>query len=57
MQRKVDSFQWRIIRTFVLNVRWLTIVKSEEIFTKTKLKIKNLKIALRWYWSYLGAEL
>ena len=38
IQRKVDSFQRRIIRTFLLNFRWPTIVKYEEIFTKTKLK-------------------
>ena len=36
MQRKVDSFQGRIIRTFVLNVRWPTIVKNQEIFAETK---------------------
>ena len=34
MQRKVDSFQRRIIRTFVLNVRWPTIVKNQEILPK-----------------------
>ena len=34
MQRKVDSFQRRIIRTFALNVRWPSIVKNEEIFAK-----------------------
>ena len=38
MERKVDSFQQRIIRTFVLNVRWPAIVKKEEIFAKTKLE-------------------
>ena len=38
VQRKVDSFQRRIIRTFVLNIRLPTIVKNEEIFTKTKLE-------------------
>ena len=34
MQRKVDSFQRRIIRTFVLNIRWPSIVQNEEIFAK-----------------------
>ena len=47
MQRKVDSFQRRIIRTFVLNVRWPTIVKNEEIFTKTKLEPWSIIIGKR----------
>ena len=38
MQRKLDSFQQRIIRTFVLNFRWPAIVKNKEIFIKTKLE-------------------
>ena len=38
MQSKVGSSQRRIVRTFVLNVRWPTIVKNKEIFTKTKLE-------------------
>ena len=38
MQRQVDSFQRRIIRTFVLNVRWPTIVKNEEIFTEKEIR-------------------
>ena len=38
MQRQVDSFQRRIIRTFVLNVRWQTIVKNEEIFTEKEIR-------------------
>ena len=52
MKRKVDSFQRRIIRTFVLNVRWPTIVKKEEIFTKTKLEPWSIiigKRCLKWF--------
>ena len=52
MQRKVDSFQLRIITTFVLNVRWPTIVKDEEIFTKTKLEPWSIIIEkrhLKWF--------
>ena len=52
MQRKVDSFQRRIIRTFVLNVRWPIIVKNEEIFTKTKLEPWPIIIGkrrLKWF--------
>ena len=52
MQRKVDSFQRRIIRTFALNVRWPTIVKNEEIFTKTKLEPWSIIIGkrrLKWF--------
>ena len=51
MQRKVDSFQQQIIRTFVLNVRWPIIVKNE-IFTKTKLKPWSIIIGkrrLKWF--------
>ena len=51
MQRKVDPFQQQIIRTFVLNVRWPTIVKNE-IFTKTKLKPWSIIIGkrrLKWF--------
>ena len=47
MHRKVNSFQRRIIRTFVLNVRWPTIVKNEEIFTKTKLEPWSIIIGKR----------
>ena len=52
MQRKVDSFQRRIIRTFVLKVRWPSIVKNEEIFTKTKLELWSIiieKRRLKWF--------
>ena len=52
MQRKVDSFQRRIITTFVLNVRWPTIVKNEDIFTKTKLEPWSIIIGkrhLKWF--------
>ena len=52
MQRKVDSFQRRFIRTFVLNVRWPTIAKNEEIFTKTKLESWSIIIGkrrLKWF--------
>ena len=52
MQRKEGSFQRRIIRTFVLNVRWPTIVKNEEIFTKTKLELWSIiigKRCLKWF--------
>ena len=52
MQRKVDSFLQRIIRTFVLNVQWPTIVNNEEIFTKTKLEPWSLiirKMGLKWF--------
>ena len=52
MQHKVDSFQRRIIRTFVLNVRWPTKVKNEEIFTKSKLEPWSIiarKRCLKWF--------
>ena len=51
MQRKVDSFLRQIIRTFVLNVQWSTIVKNE-IFTKTKLEPWSIiirKMRLKWF--------
>ena len=38
MRSKVDSSQRQVIRTFVLNVRWPTTVKNEEIYVKTKLE-------------------
>ena len=52
MQRNVDSFLQRIIRTFVLNVQWPTIAKNEEIFTKTKLEPWSIiirKMRLKWF--------
>ena len=52
MQREVDSFQRRIIRTFVLNVRLPAIVKDEEIFTRTKLEPWSIIIGerrLKWF--------
>ena len=52
MQRQVDSFQRRIISTFVLNVRWPTIVKNEEIVTKTKFESWSIIIGnrrLKWF--------
>ena len=52
MQRKVDSVQRRIVRTFVLNVGWPTVVKNEEIFTKTKLELRSIIIGkrrLKWF--------
>ena len=52
MQRKVDSFQRRIIATLVLNVQWPTNVKNREIFTKTKLEPWSIIIGkrrLKWF--------
>ena len=52
MQCKVDSFQRRIIRMFVLNVRWATAAKNEEIFTKTKLEPWSIIIGkrrIKWF--------
>ena len=52
MQPNVDSFQRRIIRTLVLNVRWSTIVKNEVTFTKTKLEPWSIIIGkrrLKWF--------
>ena len=52
MLRKVDSFRRRIIRTFVLKVRLPTIVKNEEIFTKTKVEPWSIIIGkryLKWF--------
>ena len=52
MQRKVDSFQRRIIATLVLNVQWPTNVKNIEIFTKTKLEPWSIIIGkrrLKWF--------
>ena len=52
MQRKVDSFQRQIIRTFLLNVRRPTIVKNKKTFTKTKLEpwfIIIGKRRLKWF--------
>ena len=51
-QRKVDSFLRRIIRTFVLNVQWPTIVKNEETFTRTKLEPWSIiirEMRLKWF--------
>ena len=52
MQHKVDSFQRPIIKTFVFNIRWPTIVKNEQIFTKTKLEPWSIIIGkrhLKWF--------
>ena len=52
MQSKVDSVQRQIIRLFVLNVRWQTVVKNEEIFTKIKLEPWSIIIGtrrLKWF--------
>ena len=38
MQSKVETFQSRINRIFVLNFQWPTIVENEEIYAKTKLE-------------------
>ena len=39
IQSKVNSFQRWITWTFVLNIRWPTIVKNKKIYTKTKLEL------------------
>ena len=50
IQIKVDSFQRRIIGTFVLNDWWTTIVRNEEIFTKTVIITKVTgKRRLIWF--------
>ena len=52
MQSKLDSFQRRIIRIFVLNVRWPNIVKNEEMFTKKKKEPWSIIIGkrrLKWF--------
>ena len=47
VQRKVDSFRRRIIKIFVMNVPWPTIVKNEEFFTKKKLEPWSIIIGKR----------
>ena len=52
LESKVDSFQRRIIRTFVLNILWPNIVKIKQIFTKMKLELSSLIIGkkrLKWF--------
>ena len=60
MQRKVDSFQRRIIATLVLNVQWPTNVKNREIFTKTKLEPWSIiieKRRLKWFGKIVRMDL
>ena len=59
MQRKVDSFQRRVIGTFALNIRWPTIEKNKEIFTKTKLELWSIIIGkrhLKWFGKIAGMD-
>ena len=35
IKKQIDSFQRRLIRTFILNVKWPTIVKNEQVYEKT----------------------
>ena len=33
--KTINTFQWRLLRTYVLNVKWPNIVKNEDIYRKT----------------------
>ena len=60
MQRIVDSLQRLIIRTIFLNIWWPTIVKKEEIFTKTKLESWSIitgKRCFKWFAKVAGMDL
>ena len=52
LNKQIDSFQRRLLRTFVLNIKWPTIVKNENVYEITKCvpwskSIVNRK--LKWF--------
>ena len=50
MQKNIHSLERRIIRTFILNVRWPTIFKNQELSVETKLKPWTFrKRRLKWF--------
>lgn len=52
-EKAIDSFQRRILRSCVLNIRWPTIVKNEDVYTLTNQKPWSKTIAHRRL-SWLG---
>ena len=44
---KIDSFQRRIIREIILNVKWPVVVKNEDVYETTKSKPWSETIKLR----------
>ena len=50
--QKIDSFQRRILRTHVLNVRWPKVIKNEDVYRLTKAKPWSTEISerrLKWF--------
>ena len=49
---QIDSFQRRILRSYVLNIRWPKIVKNEDVYEKTKTEPWSKTIEkkrLKWF--------
>ena len=49
---QIDSFQRKLIRTFILNVKWPIIVKNEDVYEQTKISplTKTIKYRrLKWF--------
>ena len=47
LNAQIDSFQRRLIRKFILNVKWPDVVKNEQVYSITKLKPWSETIKLR----------
>ena len=52
LENQIDSFQRQILRSYVLNSRWLKIVKNEDVYEKTKTEPWSNKIEkkrIKWF--------
>ena len=52
LENQIDSFQRRILRWYVLNIRWPKIAKNEDVYEKTKTEPWSKKIEkkrIKWF--------
>ena len=57
--KAINTFQWGLLRTYVLNVKWPNIVKNEGIYRKTAATEWNniiRKRRLKWFGKVIRAD-
>ena len=57
--KTINALQQRLLRTYVLNVKWQNIVKKEDVYRKTTAtEWSNIipKRSLKWFWKVIRAD-
>ena len=57
--KTINTFQWRLLRTYVLNSKWSNIVKNEDVYRKTEAtEWRSIirKRRLKWFGKVIRAD-